>query len=78
MADGLGRVPIKAEVAAADGEIGGDSQFFAGTRTEQCAVVADPKAKDAAGLPSCAAADIPQQGNFALLAAARHGIDPLQ
>ena len=39
MADGLGRVPIEAEVAAVDGEIGSDGQLFAGAKAEQGAVV---------------------------------------
>ena len=41
MADGFRRVPIEAEVAAGDGEIGGDGQFLAGAQAEQGAVVAD-------------------------------------
>ena len=41
MADGLWGVPAEAEVAAFDGEIGGDGEFVTGTRAEQGAVVAD-------------------------------------
>jgi hypothetical protein len=41
MADGFGRVPIEAEVAAGDGEVGGDGQLFAGSGTKDGAIVAD-------------------------------------
>jgi hypothetical protein len=34
-------VPVEAEVAAGNGEIGGDGQFFARTEAKQRAVVAD-------------------------------------
>jgi hypothetical protein len=66
MADGLWRMPAKAEVAARDGKVGGYSQFFPGARAEQGAVVADAKAQAALrGLPG-AAADLGKQGSFAL------------
>ena len=43
MADGFGRVPIKAEVAAGDGEIRGDGQLLAGAKMEQGAVITDAR-----------------------------------
>jgi hypothetical protein len=45
MADGFGRVPIEAEVAAGDREIGGDGELLAGAKTEQGAVVTDAEAQ---------------------------------
>jgi hypothetical protein len=78
MADGFGRVPVEAEVAAGDGEVGGDGQFFAGTRTEQGAVVADAEAEDGAEGLGCAAADLAEQSQFAAMAVAWQGIGPLQ
>jgi hypothetical protein len=47
MADGFGLMPVEAEVAAGDGEVGGDGEFFAGTRAEQGAVVADAESQGA-------------------------------
>src|ERR1035441_480448 len=71
MADGFGRVPVEAEVAAGDGKVGGDGEFFAGTRAEQGAVVADAEAQDAGGGMGCAAADLAEQGQFPALAVAQ-------
>ena len=45
MAYGFGGVPVEAEVAAGDGEVGGDGQLLAGTGTNQGAVVADAEAQ---------------------------------
>jgi hypothetical protein len=41
MANGLGRMPVEAEMAAFDGEVGGYRQLLAGAQAEQGAVVAD-------------------------------------
>jgi hypothetical protein len=41
MTDGLRLVPIEAEVAAGDGEVSGEGQVLAWTRTDESAVVAD-------------------------------------
>jgi len=41
MADGFGRVPVEAKVAARDREVGGDGQLFAGSETKEGAIVAD-------------------------------------
>jgi len=68
MANGFGRVPVEAEVAAGDGEVGGDGEFFAGTGTEQGAVVADAEAQEARGGLCRAAADLAEQGQFPELA----------
>jgi hypothetical protein len=70
MADGLGRMPVEAKVAAGDGEVGGDGQFFAGTRTDQGAVVADAQAENCSGGPARTAANQAQQSQFAQLAVA--------
>ena len=35
MAHGFRRMPIQLEVAAGDGEVGGDGQFFAGAEAKQ-------------------------------------------
>jgi hypothetical protein len=45
MTDGLGLVPVEAEVASGDGKVSGNSDFFSGARTEQSAVVADAEAE---------------------------------
>jgi hypothetical protein len=44
MADGLGWVPVKAEVAAGDGEIGRNREFFIRSGTKEGAVVANAEA----------------------------------
>ena len=62
MADGLGRVPIEAEVAAGDGEVGGDGEFLAGTRAEQGAVVADAEAEARLAGVASAGANLAQEG----------------
>ena len=41
MADGFGRVPVEAKVAAGDGKVGGDGELFAGSVTKEGTVVAD-------------------------------------
>src|ERR1700683_5776574 len=41
VADGVGRVPIEAEVPSGDGEIGGYGHLFAWGQAEQGAIVAD-------------------------------------
>jgi hypothetical protein len=41
MANRFGGVPIEVEVAAFDGEIGGDGEFFIRSRTKDGAIVAD-------------------------------------
>jgi len=63
MADGLGGVPVEAEVAAGDGKVGGDGDFFSGTRAEEGAVVADAEA-DGAGGADGAGADLGDEGQF--------------
>ena len=70
MADGFGRMPVEAEVAAGDGEVGGDGQLFAGTRTEQGAVVADAQTEGGSGGLARTPADPAQQSQFARLAVA--------
>ena len=54
-----------------DGEVGGDGEFFAGTRAEQGAVVADAEAQEARGGLCRAAADLAEQGQFPTLAFAQ-------
>jgi hypothetical protein len=49
MTDGFGWVPVELEVLALDGEVGGDGEFFAGTRAEEGAVVAYAEADAVAG-----------------------------
>jgi hypothetical protein len=68
MADGFGRMPVEVEVAAGDGEVGGDGQFFAGTWPKQCAVVADAQTEGGALGPARAPADLAQQSQFARFA----------
>jgi hypothetical protein len=75
MADGFRRMPVEAEVAAGNREVGGHGQFLAGTRTEQSAVVADAEAQVAGGLAS-ASADLAKQGKFAALAIAWQEVGP--
>jgi uncharacterized protein len=71
VADGFGRMPVEAEVAAGDGEIGGDGQFLARAQAEQGAVVADAEAQSAAGHLRRATADLAEQGQFTLLGVAQ-------
>jgi len=68
MADGFRRVPVKSEVAAGNGQIGGDGQFLAGAGAEQGAVVANAQAQPTAGRLRRAAADLAEQGKFASFA----------
>jgi hypothetical protein len=49
VADGGGRVPVAAEVAAFEGEVGGDEELVAGGWFEDGAVVADAEANGAGG-----------------------------
>lgn len=64
MADGAGRVPVAAEVAAFEGEVGSDKEFVAGRRCEDGAVVADAEAQMAMAASS-GGADARDQGEFA-------------
>jgi hypothetical protein len=48
MADGFRRMPVKAEVAASDGEVGCNGHFLARPKPEQGAVVADTQPQIAA------------------------------
>jgi hypothetical protein len=41
VSDGFGRVPLAPEVHAFEAEVGGDEQFVAARRAEDCAVVAN-------------------------------------
>jgi hypothetical protein len=66
MADGFSRVPVESEVAAGNGEVGGDGQFFAGPQTEQRAVVTDAQAEDTSGLHGRPLANLTEQGEFTL------------
>jgi hypothetical protein len=66
MANGFGGVPVEAKVAAGNGKVGGDGQFFSGTGGEQGAVVADAQPKAALGSACGAAANLEQNGEFAL------------
>ncbi len=45
MTNGFRRMPIEPEVAAGDGEVGGDGQLLAWAEAEQGAVVADAEAE---------------------------------
>ena len=65
MADGLGRVPVEAEVAAGDGEVGGDGQVVAGVGAEEGAVVADAQKQVGVGCLSRAGANPGEQGQLA-------------
>jgi hypothetical protein len=65
MADGLGRVPVEAEMAAGDGEVGGDGQFFTAPWTEKGAVIADAEPKRCAGRLAGSGADVADQVQFA-------------
>jgi len=62
VADRLGPVPVEAEVAAVNIEVGGDGDFFAGPGAQQGAIVADAEHDWAAG--AGAAADLPQEFDF--------------
>jgi NAD(P)H-hydrate repair Nnr-like enzyme with NAD(P)H-hydrate epimerase domain len=62
------RMPVEPEVAAGNGQIGGDGQFLARTWAEQGAIVADAQPQSAARRLRCAAADLVEQGELAPLA----------
>jgi len=68
MADGFGRVQVELEVAARDGEVGGDGEFFAGAEAKQSAVVADAKAQIWGGLHCRPLADAREKGQLAISA----------
>jgi hypothetical protein len=53
-------------MAAGDGKVGGYGQFFAGTWGEEGAVVADTEPEAAVGGVGGAAANLEQDGEFAL------------
>jgi hypothetical protein len=59
-------VPVEAEVATGDGEVGGDGQFFAGTGGKEGAVVADAEAEAAQRGAGGAAANLLKESEFAL------------
>jgi hypothetical protein len=67
MADGLGRMPVKAEVLAADAEIGGDGKLLTGAGTKQGAVVADAEPKRPGAEFSDEAADASDKGEFPMV-----------
>ena len=67
MAEGLGRVPVEAEMAAGNRKVGSDGEFFAGIATQQGAVVADAEAQLGRERPSGARADEPDQVKLARL-----------
>ena len=71
MTDRFGRVPVEAEVAASDGEVGSDGQLLAGPKPEQGAVVADTQPQAAASGLRRPAANLGKQGQFSLLACAQ-------
>ncbi len=64
MADGFGRVPVEVEVAAGDGEIGGDGQLFAGSGTKEGAVIADAELQLWTLGVGCANANSTEQGQL--------------
>ena len=85
MADGLGRVPIETEVAAGDGEIGRNREFFIGSGAEQSAVVSNAEAQLGGGRLGGAEANLLDQvqlggtsgtwsGRIRLLSRAWHGV----
>jgi hypothetical protein len=57
-------VPVKAEVAACNGQIGGNGQLFAAARGQQGAVVSNAQAQSAVGRLGGPAADLAEQGQF--------------
>jgi hypothetical protein len=65
MADGFGRVPIQAEMATGNRQIGGNGKFLTGTRTDQGTIVPDAQTQAAFGGLNGAAADLAKQGQFA-------------
>ena len=65
MADGFGRVPVEAEVAAGDREVGGDGELFAGSETKEGAVVADAELQLWTLGVGCAEANSTEQGQLA-------------
>ena len=67
MGDGFRLLPVEAEVAAGDGEVGCDGDFLATARAKQGAVVADAKAQHAQGGLRRTAADVAEQGQFTRL-----------
>jgi hypothetical protein len=69
MADGFGWVPIEAEVAAGDGEVGGDGQFLAWTQADEGAVVANAQAQTATGDVWRSGANLGEKSSFSLFAA---------
>jgi hypothetical protein len=65
MADRFRRMPVEAEVAPGDGQVGGHSQFFATARSQQGAVVADTQAETAPRTAHRSLANLAEQGQFA-------------
>jgi hypothetical protein len=69
MADSFGRVPVEAEVASGNRQIGCHGQFFAPARSQQGAVVADAQPKAAlwgrANGACRPAANLAEQGKLA-------------
>ena len=66
MADGLGRMPVAAEVDVFEGKVGGDADFVAGSGAKNGAVVADAEAHSAwDGNGRGLAADGVNEGEFA-------------
>jgi hypothetical protein len=68
MTDGLRLVPVKAEVAASDGQIRGHGQLFAAPRRQQGAVVADSQAEAAPRCVGRPLANLAEQSKLTLSA----------
>jgi hypothetical protein len=75
MASGFGAVPVEAEVAASDGEIGRDSQLLTGWDAEQGAVVADTETHEGRWNRAGAGTKGAEEGKFAgVFRAGRHDL----
>lgn len=78
MSDGLRLMPVKAKVMAVNRQIRRHSQFFAGARSQQCAIVTNSQAETAfLDEASCAGgmlANLRKQGEFTS-SSAGYGMD---
>jgi hypothetical protein len=66
VAHGFRRVPVQAEVPPCNGEIGGDSQFFASAGPDQGAIVANAEAQLVRGDASGPTPNTGEQGQLTL------------
>jgi hypothetical protein len=71
MANGVGRVPVKAEVTIGNGEVGGYGEFFSCPQTEESAIVTNAQVQSGMVRFVKTSANPGQQSQFTLPAGAR-------